>query len=365
LSILKNMADLNSKLGTLLFVLLLSGGVLAAENHPPVLTPIGTKEVLIGNPLSFQLSAIDPDHNTLIFSAEALPVNASLNSKTGQFSWSPAIDQVGVYQITIIVDDNGSPRLFDSETVPVKVIFRTLLSQKAWGFGVKDEQVIVETSNLPDLYPKVAKITVDGQPFTSFKKELSASENPVIRIELASPYDISKDRLSVQLDGKSVEIPSFSDVQPFGSQKNILGLSFEIAPKNLSSGTHVLTVSSGNALGSSTQAIALGVGGLRIIGTPLTFPSPFNPAAGRPVDIQYTLSQSADIDILIVGSSGEILKKISVLRDEEGGKSGSNRVSWDGRTDFGSLPANGIYLTTIMEREGRKVLGKTKLTVYK
>jgi flagellar hook assembly protein FlgD len=106
------------------------------------------------------------------------------------------------------------------------------------------------------------------------------------------------------------------------------------------------------------------VGQLRIVDTPLSFPSPYNPSSGSPVTLQYSLSQDADLNIFIFGSSGQIVKKLSALKGSEGGKAGQNKLTWDGRTDFGTIISNGIYVGTIVDKDSQQLLGKVKLVIY-
>lgn len=337
---------------------------LAAKNHPPALSPIGTKEVVYGNTLSFALSATDPDNNKIYFSGADLPVNSTLDPNTGLFSWTPTVNQIGNYSFTFTATDDGRPVLSSSETIACAVIFRLIRSEKAWGFGLEREEKVVETSSVADLYPRITKIEIDGQPYSPSQTVFYASKNPTIRIEAASPFNIEKNKISALVDGKEFEIASFSNIQTFGEQKYILILAFEVAPKNLSEGEHTLAFKVGNVLGTSTQGVILNVVGLRLVDTPLSFPSPFKPAAGVPLTLQYTLTESADIDIYIFGSSIQIIKKLSAYKGEEGGKAGLNKITWDGRTDFGTIISNGIYLGTIVNREDQKVLGKVKIVVY-
>jgi len=357
------MADLKFKAGLFLLLIFIATAA-GAVNHPPVLNPIGSKEVVANSPLSFYLSASDPDGNRVYFSATGLPSNATLDAVSGLFSWTPRIDQLGTYSFPFTATDNGKPSLSSSETVVCSVIYRTVRSEKAWGFGLKGGETVVETSSVSDLYPRLTKIEIDGQPYSSSQTAFYASENPIIRVEASSPFNIDRNKISVLLDGQEIEISSFSNIQTFGEQKNILSLAFEVNPKNLSRGEHALAFRVGNALGISAQGIMVNVVGLRLVGAPLSFPSPYNPASGTPLILQYTLSQSADIDIYIFGSSVQVIKKLSVFRGEEGGRAGLNKIAWDGRTDFGGIVSNGIYLGTIVNREDQKVLGKVKIVVY-
>lgn len=124
-------------------------------------------------------------------------------------------------------------------------------------------------------------------------------------------------------------------------------------------------IKAGNVLGFSLQSIALNVGALRLTDTPLAFPSPYNPGSGNPVVLQYSLSQNSDIDLIIFSFSGQVIKRITVGSGLEGGKAGLNKLSWDGKTDFGTLPGNGVYIATILDGQEHKILGKAKITIYR
>ncbi|MCI0461807.1 MAG: putative Ig domain-containing protein [Gemmataceae bacterium] len=75
--------------------------------------------------LSFTAAATDPDipANTLTFSLDAgAPAGASIDAATGVFTWTPTEAQrPGSYPITVRVSDNGTPKLFDEETITVTV----------------------------------------------------------------------------------------------------------------------------------------------------------------------------------------------------------------------------------------------------
>lgn len=93
--------------------------VLPAEgaNHAPVLETIGNKAVVKGTLLSFVLSATDADGDQVSYSASGLPTGASLSGNT--FSWTPAFDQVGTYQVTFTASDGKGGE--DSETITITV----------------------------------------------------------------------------------------------------------------------------------------------------------------------------------------------------------------------------------------------------
>ena len=91
-------------------------------NRPPVLANPGNQTVAENGNLSFTLSATDPDGDRLIYSADALPAEATLDSATGAFSWTPAYDQAGTYTVTFTASDRADS---DSETVTITVINTT------------------------------------------------------------------------------------------------------------------------------------------------------------------------------------------------------------------------------------------------
>ena len=94
--------------------------VAAPTNQPPVLNPIGAKNVNEGQLLSFTATATDPDGNALTFSGSNLPTGATV-SPAGLFSWTPTFAQSGNYNVTITVIDNGSPPASDFETFTITV----------------------------------------------------------------------------------------------------------------------------------------------------------------------------------------------------------------------------------------------------
>jgi len=73
------------------------------QNLPPVLNPIANKTIEAMQQLSFKISATDPNGDSLTYSAQNLPAGATFSNQ--QFSWTPAKNQTGSYQITFIASD--------------------------------------------------------------------------------------------------------------------------------------------------------------------------------------------------------------------------------------------------------------------
>ncbi|MCE5272953.1 Ig-like domain-containing protein [bacterium] len=88
-----------------------------AINRAPVLSEIGNKSAVTGTPLTFSLQATDPDGDGIVFSATGLPTGATLNTETGEFSWTPSA--TGTFNITFKATDIHG--IEDSETISVSV----------------------------------------------------------------------------------------------------------------------------------------------------------------------------------------------------------------------------------------------------
>ncbi|TDI57172.1 MAG: tandem-95 repeat protein [Acidobacteria bacterium] len=91
-------------------------------NDPPVLDPIGDKTVGEMIPLNFTVTASDPDipADTLRFTLLGDPPGVSINPTTGLLKWTPAPGP-GTHTFDVVVTDNGTPKLSDSETITVTV----------------------------------------------------------------------------------------------------------------------------------------------------------------------------------------------------------------------------------------------------
>jgi hypothetical protein len=90
-------------------------------NHAPVLDSIGSKTVDEEQTLEFRISATDPDLDSIVLTAENVPLNATFidsGNGAGSFTFSPDYDQAGVYNVTLTASDGS---LADSEVVSITV----------------------------------------------------------------------------------------------------------------------------------------------------------------------------------------------------------------------------------------------------
>ena len=93
-------------------------------NRPPVLAPIGNRNVDENQLLSFAISATDADGDAITLTPANLPQGATFDDAgngSGTFSWTPGFDQGGNHSVSFTATDNGNPALSDTETISISV----------------------------------------------------------------------------------------------------------------------------------------------------------------------------------------------------------------------------------------------------
>ncbi|WP_319506853.1 putative Ig domain-containing protein [uncultured Methanolobus sp.] len=87
-------------------------------DRAPELTTIDNKTADENEPLSFTISANDPDGDAVTYSTIGLPSGANFNSGTGEFNWTPDYEDSGNYNVEFIATANS---LTDSENITIVV----------------------------------------------------------------------------------------------------------------------------------------------------------------------------------------------------------------------------------------------------
>jgi hypothetical protein len=93
-------------------------------NTPPVLAPIASQIVNVGQTVAFTASATDTDQppQTLTFSLLSGIGSATLNTNSGTFSWRPAVTNANTTNaFALKVADNGSPSMSATQRFTVTV----------------------------------------------------------------------------------------------------------------------------------------------------------------------------------------------------------------------------------------------------
>ena len=108
----------NTNLGTISVINLDS----LNKNTPPTFQQVDEKSVAEKSELTFNISASDPENDSVELSAVNLPEGASFNAETGEFFWTPTQRQSGVYDIRFTATDDGELSMSSEMIVKVTVI---------------------------------------------------------------------------------------------------------------------------------------------------------------------------------------------------------------------------------------------------
>lgn len=103
------------------------------QNHSaPILAPVNSRVVAVGETLQFTLGATDNDSDTLYFATEgdvgpdADPYvagnPATFDTASGTFSWAPSDAEIGNYSVEFSVSDAELEAPDDSETITIMVV---------------------------------------------------------------------------------------------------------------------------------------------------------------------------------------------------------------------------------------------------
>jgi hypothetical protein len=92
-------------------------------------------------------------------------------------------------------------------------------------------------------------------------------------------------------------------------------------------------------------------------------PNPYNPNVDGNARIWYWLPSDKDTSIYIIDLSGTLVWKQTYIAGTNGGQSGENNVEFDGKTAWGNVLGNGVYLYKIVQ-DGKSV-GGGKIAIIK
>lgn len=146
-------------------------------NRPPVLDPIGNREVDEGQLLTFLVTGSDPDNDPLVFSADNLPPGASFDPGAQRFSWQPGFTDAGNYPVTFRVTEDRQNPLSDDETIAITVgnVNRppsiTPLGTRTIDLSVDEEVSFVVTATDPDGDP-LTYDTLQSPPGATFESQV-------------------------------------------------------------------------------------------------------------------------------------------------------------------------------------------------
>jgi len=287
---------------------------------------------------------------------------------TYQIATIRGADNYGVDPVAVTVSGNG----FD--TSPDLVL--------AYGAGITSPEGRPLPPVLAQELPRIETIWFDGRIYqkglVARGKQVVVAEQPKIDVKINSgSVGIDTTTLSIRQDEGTANAKTFAiSSSHFTSVVRNLAntpievdytFDFGVEGETLTEGDHTLKFTASNSLGSSFEVAYVTVigGPTRLVGTPLTYPSPLRLSQQNQVVLQYGLSKDANIDIYIFDPSGQVVKKFSFDAGSMGGTAGGdanpNKVIWDTIADQGTRIGTGIYVWTIIDRDSGKNLGYGKL----
>jgi hypothetical protein len=93
------------------------------NNTPPVIGAINPRSVTAGQTVSLTATATDAEGHGITWGLVSPPAGASINSGSGFFSWTPAVDQSpSTNTITLRATDNGNPPTSSTRSFTVYVL---------------------------------------------------------------------------------------------------------------------------------------------------------------------------------------------------------------------------------------------------
>ena len=115
--------SLRFTLGTLALLTGLAGPASIALAAPPTLTVPGSQTVQEGQLLTFNVSAVDPEGQSILLYTTSRPSGSTFSDHhngTGTFSWTPALGSAGSYGATFVADDGFGGT--DTKSVAISVV---------------------------------------------------------------------------------------------------------------------------------------------------------------------------------------------------------------------------------------------------
>ena len=123
LSFLTSQCEITDVLGNPISSIIYLNGSVAA-NEAPHFTSVMPDTVINQNQeLKFQFTAEDPNPGTVLkYSLAKKPEGAIIDSLTGEFSWTPAYNQSGDFEVSAVVSDGGLSDTSAVSTIRVQVV---------------------------------------------------------------------------------------------------------------------------------------------------------------------------------------------------------------------------------------------------
>ena len=118
------------------------------KNHPPQITSTPVTKSTEGQAYSYQVTAADPENDTLAYSLTTSLKGMTINASTGLIQWTPGVNDLGSHPVTVNVDDGNGGNAIQNfnllaalATNPVNVPTLTGLSRNAAETAIQQGQL--------------------------------------------------------------------------------------------------------------------------------------------------------------------------------------------------------------------------------
>jgi len=265
------------------------------------------------------------------------------------------------------------------ETNPAQSIEGLTPNRDYWFkvYAINHKGITTESSNVASAEtihetnpPRIYNIRFDGIPL--FDNDV-IRPNPLITAYITDEAPstealepVSKEATSLNFSAYYIILGADLNSFTFSTAEGVYKLSHRLSVP-LGAGTYTFYITAKDALNNVGTSVPTRVrvisGSVQTVGPVLTTPVPFKPATeGGEVTIAYTLSTDAPVDIYMYDVGGRTVLTRKFNSGTNGGRTGYNEVKWNGKSDFGKIVGNGIYVYKIISKG--KVIGKGKIVVY-
>lgn len=303
------------------------------ENAAPIFDPQSDRAAFLGEPVTFRVTARDPDETAVAYALIESPPEASVDPTAGTFAWT--VDQLGVTRFTFTATDPGGL----ADTVVVNVVANDLdngpapllpcneESEQLSGVVGPGNTVTTSETIIPFMAPPGVQrieglLTWFGGPVTDLDLYLLDADNNVVSS-------------SASLDPSERVI--YNTPQEGLYRWRVVGY----ATPDTAQFTIDLSQCAVEQLVDATT---------RTIGVSLApaAPNPFSTVTR----ISFSLPTRERVQLRLYNVAGRLVRTLENGELEPG----SHTRLWDKRTDAGTIAASGIYFARLVA--GDRVLGQ-------
>ena len=123
-NLVASVSDGESEDSTPMVIIVQDAGSQSSSNRPPVFDALAPQQVMVGEMLVFEISAMDEMPANLMYQAQEIPDGAEFVQETRRFSWTPRAEQGGISHDAIFTVTDGEFQAFLSVSIEVTVALR-------------------------------------------------------------------------------------------------------------------------------------------------------------------------------------------------------------------------------------------------